>query len=300
MYDGNGWYSDAWRWQNPIKGLTGKGFADQKQLEVFLRRNIGEYTFEEAYARTGRHVNVTVSPVHQHQKPRLMNELTAPYLLMWSAVLASSAVPILFPPVTLTTKNESGDYLPYMPRERWVDGSVKSDLPRNRLMHLYNVNYFIAVQVNPHIVPFMDNDKKRLERDRLLFWPRRAIREELKFHGAGLMDFLRSQVNSEIGGQLLDHAYTILAQRYYGDITIAPPRYTMEHYRHMLSEPNQKRWQWFRLQGERATWPRIAMIRTHARISQTLTDNLQRLKKQRARRRDDQPLVVPDSNTPPK
>ena len=292
MYDGDHWYSDAWRWQSPMKGLMGEGFADQKQLETFLRRNIGEYSFEEAYARTGRHVNVTVSPVHHHQKARLMNELTSPYLLLWSAVLASCAVPVLFPPVTLTTKNEHGDYLPYMPRERWVDGSVKSDLPRERLMHLFNVNYFIAVQVNPHIVPFMESDKKRLEK-RLMSWPQRAVREELKFHGAGVMNFLRSQVTNEAGRQLLDHAYTILAQRYYGDVTIAPPRYTLEHFRHMLSEPNKERWEWFRLQGERATWPKIAMIRAHSRISQTLTDCSAQLEKQRGRRREDLLHSVP-------
>lgn len=296
MYDGDGWYSNAWAWQNPLKGLMGEGFADQKQLETFLRRNIGEYSFEEAYARTGRHVNVTVSPVHKHQKARLMNELTSPYLLLWSAVLASCAVPVLFPPVTLTTKTLQGDYHPYMSHERWVDGSVKSDLPRERLMHLFNVNYFIAVQVNPHIVPFMESDKRRLEK-RLMSWPRRAIREELKFHGAGIMNFLRSQVSNEAGRQLLDHAYTILAQRYYGDVTIAPPRYTAEHFRHVLSEPNKERWEWFRLQGERATWPKIAMIRTHTHISETLNDCIALLERQRARRRDDQLRVV--SQQPP-
>lgn len=292
MYDGDHWYSDAWRWQSPIKGLMGEGFADQQQLETFLRRNIGEYSFEEAYARTGRHVNVTVSPVHHHQKARLMNELTSPYLLLWSAVLASCAVPVLFPPVTLTTKNEHGDYLPYMPRERWVDGSVKSDLPRERLMHLFNVNYFLAVQVNPHIVPFMESDKKRLEK-KLMSWPQRAIREELKFHGAGIMNFMRSQVRNEAGRQLLDHGYAILAQRYYGDVTIAPPRYTLEHFRHIFSEPNKERWEWFRLQGERATWPKIAMIRAHSRISQTLTDCSAQLEKQRSRRREDSLRSVP-------
>jgi NTE family protein len=291
MYDGDGWYSEAWKWQSPLKGFMGEGFADQKQLEIFLRRNIGECSFEEAYARTGRHVNVTVSPIHQHQKARLMNELTSPYLLLWSAVLASCAVPILFPPVTLTTKNENGDYLPYMPSELWVDGSVKSDLPRERLMHLFNVNFFLAVQVNPHIVPFMESDKERLEKH-LISWPQRALREELKFHGAGIMNFLRSQVSNEAGRQLLDHAYTILSQRYYGDVTIAPAHYTLQHFRHMLSEPNKERWEWFRLQGERATWPKIAMIRTHSRISQTLTDCSARLEKQRTRRSRDSLHVV--------
>lgn len=298
MYDGDGWYSQAWAWKNPMRGFLGEGFADQKQLETFLRRNIGEYTFEEAFERTGRHVNVTVSPVHEHQKSRLMNELTSPYLLLWSAVLASCAVPVLFPPVTLTTKNEGGDYLPYMPRERWVDGSVKSDLPRERLMHLYNVNYFIAVQVNPHIVPFLQSDTNRVQK-RFTSWPQRFVREELKFHGAGLMNFLRTQVKHEASRQLLGHAYTILSQRYYGDVTIHPRRYNMEHFRHVLAEPNVDRWIWFRLQGERATWPKIAMIRTHTRISETLTDNIQLLHKQRARRREDQLRVVPSRKPAP-
>ncbi|MDP2229156.1 MAG: DUF3336 domain-containing protein [Moraxellaceae bacterium] len=285
MYGGDGWYSEAWRFNGLMNGMAGKGFFDQHQLETFLRRNIGEYSFEEAFARTGRHVNVTVSPVQQHQKQRLMNELTSPYLLLWSAVLASCAVPVLFPPVTLTTKDADGHYVPYMPMKKWVDGSVKGDLPRQRLARLYNVNYFVAVQVNPHIVPFMESDRKRLEQ-RLTSWPRRAVREELKFHGAGALNFLRSQVTNEAGRQLLDHAYNIVAQRYYGDITIGP-RYTLDHYRHMLQDPNKDRWHWFRLQGERATWPKIAMLRTHSRISQTLADCLERLETQRLRRQGD-------------
>lgn len=289
--DNDKWYSNAWAWQNPLKGFAGKGFADQKQLEKFLRTNIGEYTFEEAYERTGRHINVTVSPVQKHQKARLMNELTSPYALLWNAVLASCAVPILFPPVTLLTKSASGDYVPYMSKERWVDGSVKSDLPRERLMHLFNVNYFIAVQVNPHIVPFMQTDKKRLERN-LISWPRRILREELKFHGAGLLDFLRSQVSHEANRQLLGHAYTILSQRYYGDVTIAPKRYSFQHFQNMLAEPNKERWEWFRLQGERATWPKISMIRTHTHISETLRDCLTDLENQRSRRKNDGLRVV--------
>jgi hypothetical protein len=78
----------------------------------------------------------------------------------------------------------------------------------------------------------------------------------------------------------------IVAQRYYGNVTITP-RYSLDHYRHMLRDPNKDRWHWFRLQGERATWPKIAMIRAHSRISQTLTDCIEKLKHQRQRRRED-------------
>jgi len=284
---------DAWRFNGLFKGLNGEGFADPRQLEQFARRNIGEYTFEEAYERTGRHINITVSPTTAHQKSRLMNELTSPYVLMWSAALASCAVPVLFPPVTLTARDVDGANRPYLPSERWVDGSVKSDLPRQRLSHLYDVNYFLVSQVNPHIVPFMESDQKRMER-KLTSWPLQALRAQLKFQGAGVLEFLRDRAQSEFSRQALGHAATIISQRYYGDVTIAPRRYTGKHYQYVLSNLNREKWIWFRLQGERATWPKIAQIKTHARISQTLRSCIHKLETGRVmgRRIGEKPVLV--------
>ncbi len=287
LYDGDDFFMHAWNWRHWYRGFFGEGFAEQAQLEQFLRRNIGEYSFGEAYARTGRHINVTVSPVNMLHKPRLMNELTSPYLFVWSAVLASCAVPLIFPPVTLTTQDGEGHELPYMPGQLWVDGSVKSDLPRTRLTHLYDVNFFIAVQVNPHVVPFMLDDRDRLERDRLMSWPARILREELKFHGSGVLNFLRHQMKHEATRQLFDHAYSIISQRYNGDVTIVPPGYRLHHYRHMLRDPNARIWRQFRLEGERATWPKIAMIRSHIRIARTLKRCLHDLENNRQRRQND-------------
>lgn len=300
LYSGDGFYMDAWRWNGWIKGLNGEGFADPRQLEQFARRNIGEYTFEEAYERTGRHINVTVSPTSANQKSRLMNELTSPYLLVWSAALASCAVPVLFPPVTLTARDVDGSYSPYMPMERWVDGSVKSDLPRQRLSHLYDVNYFVVSQVNPHIVPFMESDQKRMER-RLTSWPRQALRSQLKFQTAGVLNFLRDRAGSEFTRQALSHAYTIVSQRYYGDVTIAPQRYTAQHYQHVLSNLTREKWAWFRLQGERATWPKIAQIKTHARIAQTLRACIHKLETGRVfgRRNIAKPVLVSSTDLRP-
>lgn len=279
MYDGDGFYHHAWTWKRLRDGILGQGFADQRQLERFVRRNIGEYTFEEAYAKTGRHINVTVSPLQAH-KARLMNELTSPYLLVWSAALASCAVPVLFPAVTLTTKNHHGEYHPYMPSEKWVDGSVRSDLPRQRLSRLFNVNYFIASQVNPHIVPFMQTDKERLQKGKITSWPKKVARAQLQMVGMGIFDFMRERTSIETIRQLMDHGYGIIGQRYYGDVTIVA-KYNWRHYACMLQNPTDEMLMWFRVQGERITWPKIAMIETHARIGQTLDQCLQRLNKQR-------------------
>ena len=53
----------------------------------------GSTTFREAYERTGRILNVSCVPSDPHSPTILANYLTAPDCVIWSAVLASAAVP---------------------------------------------------------------------------------------------------------------------------------------------------------------------------------------------------------------
>ena len=46
---------------------------------------------------------------------------------------------------------------------RWRDGSLEEDLPMRTLSEMFNVNYFLVSQTNPHIVPAL-NMKRRLNR----------------------------------------------------------------------------------------------------------------------------------------
>lgn len=273
----------AWRWLGFMSGLRGKGFMDQAQLESCLRSNIGEHTFEEAFERTGRSINISVSPVEHHQKARLLSGYTSPYLLVWSAALASAAVPGIFPPVRLMTKDADGEIQPYMPRLHFVDGSVVSDLPIERLKHLYNINFTMVSQTNPHIVPFLKL-RNTGEKTRLLGLPGQLLKSEMLFHGRGMFDFLRKRVRPELLRQSAGQIYTIMAQRYYGDVTFAP-RYTFDHYRRMLTNPTPEFVRQMMLEGERATWPHISQIRSHTKISQTLERCISRLRKRVDQRR---------------
>jgi len=75
--------------------------------------------------------------------------------------VASCAIPGMFDTVELMLKSEDGGEVPYHPSKsntRYVDGSVGSDLPMNRLAELFNVNNFIVSQVNPHVVLFVSVD----------------------------------------------------------------------------------------------------------------------------------------------
>lgn len=62
---------------------------DIKVLQDFLKSQIGNVTFEEAYKKTGWILNVSVTSIHQQDVPRLLNYITSPYVLIWSAVSAS-------------------------------------------------------------------------------------------------------------------------------------------------------------------------------------------------------------------
>ena len=128
---------------------------NQETLRTALTRNMTAETFSEAYERTGRMLNISVSPTRHHQKPRVLNYRTAPNVVIIQACLASSAVPGLFPPVTLSQKNPAGEEVPYLASETWVDGSIEGDLPKLRLSRLENVNHFIVSQTNPHVLPIV-------------------------------------------------------------------------------------------------------------------------------------------------
>jgi NTE family protein len=258
-----------WKWAGIASGLSGRGFMDQQQLKETIRNFIGDYTMQEAFERTGRSINITVSPVQHHQKERLLSGYTSPYLLVWSAALASCAVPTIFPPVKLQKKDKDGHMAAYMPGLRWVDGSVVSDLPIERLMHLYDVNFSIVSQTNPHVVPFLKSGQKDKEHTSWRQLPMQALKAELQFHGEGVFDYLRRNADSQLVRQASGQLHSVLSQRYMGDITVAP-HYKLKHYASILSNPSSDFISELMLQGERATWPKLAMINTHAKISNTL------------------------------
>jgi TAG lipase/steryl ester hydrolase/phospholipase A2/LPA acyltransferase len=130
-------------------------------LQECVRANIGDFTFAEAYARTGRVINIVVAPgAGSKEVPRLLNYLSTPNVvghvlhysltskLIWSAAVASCAIPGVFSSVELMAKDLKGNIQPYYPEGlKWSDGSMHADLPTDRLAELFNVNHFIVSQV---------------------------------------------------------------------------------------------------------------------------------------------------------
>ena len=60
-------------------------------LQRKLKGLIGNYTFLEAYERTGRILNVSVCPADTNEPARLLNYLTAPHVRSLCSLLPSAA-----------------------------------------------------------------------------------------------------------------------------------------------------------------------------------------------------------------
>lgn len=154
---------------------------DIKVLEEFLRDNIGDYTFQEAYDKFGVILNITVTGTSRYDPDRLLNYLTAPNVLIWSASAASCAIPFIYGATDLYCKDYKGNITKYtLMNRKFLDGSIGHDLPMNQLSILFNVNNFIVSQTNPWVIPFMDYTEDLRGLSNPLFQPIIIIIHRLK------------------------------------------------------------------------------------------------------------------------
>lgn len=66
--------------------LTHGAVFESKHLVRVMRGLLGDITFQEAYNRTRRILNICVSSASLYELPRLLNYVTAPNVIIWSAV----------------------------------------------------------------------------------------------------------------------------------------------------------------------------------------------------------------------
>lgn len=272
-------YLKAFRWLRPDR-IWRKGHAmDQTQLLNLIHANISSTSFHEAAEHSGRTLNISVSPTRTRQKPRLLNNLTSPEVLVDSAILASCAVPGIYPPVTLQARD--GDQgpdgcKPYMPTERWMDGSVHGDLPLMRMARLHNVNRTIVSQANPHVLPFISHHHERGRGATA----KQAAASILHAQVASALQVTRNSWSSTLLRPLMEQAHAMTTQTYLGDINVHFP-FRPLLYRKVLANPSRKDLDMFIRLGEQAAWPRLAMIRDQTRISRVFSDCIARLEQAR-------------------
>ena len=253
----------------------------------------GSLTFLEAYQRTGRILNVTCVPSDPHTPTILANYLTAPDCVIWSAVLASAAVPGVLNPVVLMRKDaRTGKLAPYSFGHKWKDGSLRTDIPLKSLNLHFNVNFSIVSQVNPHINLFFFSSRGSVGRP---VTHRRGRGWRGGFIGSALEQYLKLDLNKWL--KVLRHLELlprpagqdwseIWLQRFSGTITIWPKSVLSDYY-YILSDPSMQRLARMIHVGQLAAWPKLKFIANRMAIEKVIEEARE------ATRPVNQPLPTP-------
>jgi len=206
----------------------------------------------------------------------LLNYRTTPNVVIYSAVLASASIPLLVEPAELLYKAENGTLEPYhLIGKSWRDGSFKTDIPAKPLHRLFNVNYTIVSQVNPHIAFFFFENRgsggaPSLHRKGTGWrggFIASSIEHYLKLDMLKWLRFLRAL-------DLLPHVLGadgsfLFLQRFNGTVTIVPrPRF--KDYLSLTAYINEEKMARFIRVGEKITWPKLSMIANRMKVEEKI------------------------------
>jgi predicted acylesterase/phospholipase RssA len=260
----------------------------------------GSTTFREAYERTGRILNVTCVPSDPHSPTILANYLTCPDCVIWSAVLASAAVPGILNPVVLMTKKRDGTLKPYSFGHKWKDGSLRTDIPIKALNLHFNVNFTIVSQVrfpsllyallpltlhqvNPHINLFFFSSRGTVGRP---VTHRKGRGWRGGFLGTAIEQYIKLDLNKWL--RVLRHLELlprpmgqdwseIWLQKFSGTVTIWPKSIPSD-FIHILSDPSPERLARMIHVGQQSTFPKIQFIQNRLKVENQIMKGLQESK----------------------
>lgn len=243
----------------------------------------GSTTFKEAFKMTGRKLNISTIPAEPYSPVILCNTVTSPDCIIWSSLLASSAVPYILNPVVLMMKDKkTNNAVPFSMGSKWRDGSLRTDIPVDALNTYYNVTFSIVSQVNPHISLFFYAPKGTVGRP--VATARRKIRrhEYASLRGGFVATALEHLMKLEIKKwfqvvKLLDLLPRWLAQdwlnvflqKFTGTITIWP-RIRFQDFFYILLDPTEERMEEYLEKGQRSMFPRLLFIKHRLSIERAI------------------------------
>ncbi|KAF2833160.1 hypothetical protein CC86DRAFT_399806 [Ophiobolus disseminans] len=256
------WYETLSRRVN--RWWTSGHFLDVDVLEDVLRANIGDMTFEEAYEKTKRVLNITVTTSGSGGAPNLLNYLTAPNVLIWSAALVSNATTssTLYHSVTLLCKEYNDDIVPWAPAAQTTfrphTHATYRDRksPLHRISELFNVNHFIISQARPYLAPFLRSDlhhpnPRQDGRWKVTMPVLRLVVLEVQ-HRLNQLDEL-GLVPASIRRFLLD-------EKVPGPSLIIVPELAPSDFLKLLENPTKAAIDYWIHKGERSVWPAVTAL----------------------------------------
>jgi len=260
----------------------GEALYSSDVLAKALQDNMGDMTFLEAFDRTGRVCNITVSGLPgSTQYPMLLNYLTSPHVLIWSAALASSSVPGIFEPRELLAKDRHGAIVPYyFGGLKWRDGSMQNDLPMTRLTELFNVNFFIVSQVNPHAILATGEGLGSVNSP--MFKIAHFFRREIKQYLLSITELALGTAGRRVSPWLRPVGFSpvgLLVQEYTGDITIFNGR-GIQEMPYLLTNGTTDMLRRYTEASERSTWLKLPLIENSCKIEFVMEEIIKELRRE--------------------
>jgi len=232
---------------------------------------LGDTTFLEAYLRTGRVLNITVTIKEAEgvqQAPVLLNYQTHPHVLVRSAFVCSASMPILLNPVQLLQKcPRTGEIRPHSERLYYADGCIDDDIPSQTLAQSFGVHYTVVSQVNPHVTPF--RFASHGEAGSPVNWRVRMTR----WRGGFLLSAMEAFLKQALGGvvqamavlDLLPMVFgfkwnLLFTQNFEGSVTLSNTKDYLWKLRHALANPSEGEMLYWWQEGRQMAWQKMALL----------------------------------------
>lgn len=254
---------------------TGARFDSLDWAERCSWFTMGSLTFKEAYERTGKILNISTVPADSNSPVILCNYITSPDCVIWSALLASAAVPGILNPVVLMMKTKEDRLVPYSFGNKWKDGSLRTDIPVQALNMYFNVNFTIVSQVNPHISLFVYAPRGTVGRP---VSHRKGKGWRGGFLGSAIEDLVKLEIrkwlklmrNLNLIPRLMDQDWSsVWLQRFDGTVTLWP-KIKLVDFWNILSDPSREKLGEMIKSGERCAFPKILFIQHQINIERAI------------------------------
>ena len=252
---------------------TERGRLRQAAVRDMIEGWVPDLTFAEAQELSGRSLNISVAPSTLHQQSRTLNEITSPNVLIREAVLASCAVPGVYPPVTLMARNAGGARVPYVKSRSWVDGSVTNDMPMKRLTRVHGCNFFIASQTNPVVRWALGEPNSSNPLAQWVNIWQSAAKEVVRETYPLAMRVTRRVPPLNSATRLW---YSVVTQDYTADVNILPRQRFWDPTK-LLAPLTAGRVVELVENGRTATWPHVERIRNCTAITRCVDDAINQL-----------------------
>ena len=266
-------YQALWNtWTDRLYKLVTKGYMfDQDHWRTGLAEfTLGDTTFIEAYNRTGKILNISTTARYTNVN---FNHVTSPNVIIWSACIASCAMPTFFGQPVIYEKGTDGEKRP-MRMESYADGSLAGDVPAIELRSLFGVRFVVTSQVNPHITPFMFFRRGE---------PGEPICPPSTLKGGWVLSTLEAYLKRQMQALLrvidqteieLTSSFrlsNIYLQNFHGNVTIwNSNEYIKKVLKCLDKVESEAEYDWWVHEGRRMTWPKIRYIQSRMLIEQAV------------------------------